>query len=72
MDDVAKETEVRYCTEYGFVYAEVTWTERDTITLGGLAICLYRKKSAEAIVGRKRAISRSKGKDGSLTGKPKG
>jgi hypothetical protein len=45
----------------------------DTLTLRGLIyILVLNQKSAEAIVGRKRAISRYKGKDGSLTDKPKG
>ena len=43
------------------------------LTLRGLIyILVLHQKSAEAIVGRKRAISRYKGKDGSLTDKLKG
>lgn len=45
----------------------------DILTSGGLlAILRLEQKSAEAVVGRKRAISPQKGKDGRLTDKPKG
>lgn len=73
MDDVAKETKVRYCTEYDSVNAEATWAESGYNTLGGLIyILVLHQKSAEAIVGKKRAISLREGKDGSLTDKLKG